>query len=139
MLAAGVVLWAGSAAAPTFLLLRNARHGSWGLPKGHADPGEDLLSTALREVEEETGIVLAEAGLRDDFADTHLYQPKPEVWKRVVNFLAAEPVDPQSFVRSDEHDEHAWLHIDDAIARCQHDALRRTLRRAATTLSQTAS
>lgn len=135
MLAAGVVLWAGSAEAPTFLLLRNAQHSSWGLPKGHADAGEDLHTTALREVEEETGYTLAADALRDDFADTHLYQPKPEVWKRVVNFLAAAPVDPATFVRSDEHDDHAWLAIDEAIARCQHDALRRTLRRAASTLA----
>lgn len=133
------MLWSGSAADPSFLLLRNARHGSWGLPKGHADPGEDLLTTALREVEEETGIALTAVRLHDHFADTHLYQPKPETWKRTVNFLATEPIDPDSFARSTEHDAHAWLKIDDAIALCQHDALRRTLRRAATTLSQTPS
>ena len=135
VLAAGVVLWTGSAAAPQFLLLRNARHGSWGLPKGHAEPGEDLRTTAQREVEEETGYTLAADGLRADFADTHLYQPKPEVWKRVVHFLAAAAVDPQGFVRSPEHDDHAWLPLDQALARCEHDALCRTLRRAATRLA----
>ena len=37
-----------------FLLIR--RSGLWDLPKGHQDPGEDLETTALREVEEETGL-----------------------------------------------------------------------------------
>ena len=37
-----------------FLLIR--RSGLWDLPKGHQDPGEPILTTALREVEEETGI-----------------------------------------------------------------------------------
>lgn len=37
-----------------FLLIR--RNGLWDLPKGHQDPGEDIADTALREVEEETGI-----------------------------------------------------------------------------------
>lgn len=37
-----------------FLLIR--RNGLWDLPKGHQDPGEDISTTALREVREETGI-----------------------------------------------------------------------------------
>ena len=37
-----------------FLLIN--RNGLWDLPKGHQDPGEDIRVTALREVQEETGI-----------------------------------------------------------------------------------
>jgi diadenosine hexaphosphate hydrolase (ATP-forming) len=37
------------------LLLRRPT-GQWVFPKGHIDEGEDLLRTALREVEEETGV-----------------------------------------------------------------------------------
>lgn len=37
-----------------FLLIR--RNGMWDLPKGHQDPGEEISVTALREVQEETGI-----------------------------------------------------------------------------------
>lgn len=37
-----------------FLLIR--RNELWDLPKGHQDPGEDISVTALREVQEETGI-----------------------------------------------------------------------------------
>lgn len=37
-----------------YLLIR--RGGLWDLPKGHQDPGEEISTTALREVEEETGI-----------------------------------------------------------------------------------
>ena len=33
-----------------------SRNGMWDLPKGHQDPGEDIETTALREVQEETGI-----------------------------------------------------------------------------------
>ena len=39
-----------------FLLIN--RNGLWDLPKGHQDPGEDIKITALREVQEETGIEL---------------------------------------------------------------------------------
>jgi len=37
-----------------FLLIR--RNGLWDLPKGHQEEGEDIKVTALREVQEETGI-----------------------------------------------------------------------------------
>ena len=37
-----------------FLLI--SRNGMWDLPKGHQDPGEEISMTALREVQEETGI-----------------------------------------------------------------------------------
>ena len=33
-----------------------SRNGMWDLPKGHQDPGEDIETTSLREVQEETGI-----------------------------------------------------------------------------------
>lgn len=37
------------------LLLRH-QEGTWVFPKGHLDPGEDALTAALREVEEEAGV-----------------------------------------------------------------------------------
>ena len=32
------------------------RNGLWDLPKGHQEPGEDIAVTAIREVQEETGV-----------------------------------------------------------------------------------
>lgn len=37
-------------------LFRNRDDGAWSIPKGEPEPGEDLLLTAQREFEEETGI-----------------------------------------------------------------------------------
>ena len=39
-----------------YLFIR--RNGLWDLPKGHREAGEDIETTALREVSEETGIAL---------------------------------------------------------------------------------
>ena len=35
---------------------KNKDEGAWGIPKGEVEPGEDLLETAMREFDEETGI-----------------------------------------------------------------------------------
>ena len=43
-----------------FLMIR--RSGLWDLPKGHQDPGEPIEQTAVREVEEETGLRGLELG-----------------------------------------------------------------------------
>ncbi len=39
-----------------------SRNGMWDLPKGHQEEGEDIRTTALREVQEETGVGQLELG-----------------------------------------------------------------------------
>ncbi|MGL4610067.1 MAG: NUDIX domain-containing protein [Trueperaceae bacterium] len=39
------------------VLLLGHRNGTWVFPKGHLDPGETHLMAAIREVEEESGVV----------------------------------------------------------------------------------
>lgn len=46
---------------PHVLLIKDA-YDKWGLPKGHAEGGEGLHETALREVAEETGLSDLELG-----------------------------------------------------------------------------
>ena len=38
------------------------RNGLWDLPKGHQEEGEDITVTAMREVQEETGVKELELG-----------------------------------------------------------------------------
>jgi len=38
------------------VLVVNQRGITWSLPKGHVDPGEDILTAAKREVYEESGV-----------------------------------------------------------------------------------
>jgi len=40
----------------------NRDEGCWTIPKGEVEPGEDLRATALREFQEETGILIHPAG-----------------------------------------------------------------------------
>ena len=38
------------------ILVVSQNGDSWSLPKGHVDPGEDDLTTAMREIREESGV-----------------------------------------------------------------------------------
>jgi len=54
--AVGVCFYASQTSRYLFLLRNDDRHpGSWGLPGGKIDPGENLLECLLRECEEELG------------------------------------------------------------------------------------
>jgi predicted NUDIX family NTP pyrophosphohydrolase len=60
---AGILLYRLTPGGPEVLLAHpggpfyaNQDAGAWGLPKGLADPGEDLLTAARREFAEETGL-----------------------------------------------------------------------------------
>ena len=91
-----------------FLLIN--RNNLWDLPKGHQDPGEDIRTTALREVQEETGI--GDLILRDLICTTdHCYRRNgiwhlKHTWWYVM--LYTEPTDlvPQ---REEDISKAAWV------------------------------
>src|SRR5699024_1895902 len=56
VLAAGAVAWRRSGDHVELLMIHRPRYDDWTFPKGKVDRGERLPQTAVREVEEETGI-----------------------------------------------------------------------------------
>ncbi|QDS95881.1 Putative mutator protein MutT4 [Roseimaritima multifibrata] len=94
-----------------FLLMRHSDR--WDLPKGHAEKGEHAYQTALREMEEETGISASEVQLdpgfryRSTYEVTYRKQPGEVFEKRVTFFLGwiDRPVD----IICTEHPESGWI------------------------------
>jgi 8-oxo-dGTP diphosphatase len=58
VLAAGAVCWRLENEKVRILLVHRAQHRDISLPKGKVDPGETLPQTAVREIAEETGLVV---------------------------------------------------------------------------------
>jgi len=128
---AGVIAFRSDAAAPggrVFLLLDYGRF--WDFPKGHLDEGEDDLTAALRELEEETGI--NDAHVIDGFAREMAYffrdKRKGLIRKAVIFFLAETQ---RKRVRiSHEHVGSAFLSLDEAIERLTYRNAKDVLRAA---------
>ncbi|MFV2178456.1 NUDIX domain-containing protein [Actinomadura sp. LOL_016] len=109
--AAGALLWRDG---PEFAVIHRPRYDDWSLPKGKVDPGEHVLRAAVREVEEETGIV-PRLGRR---LPTCTYALGDRT-KR-VDWWAARPVADAAFVPNDEVDRIEWLPADRAAGRLSY-------------------
>ncbi len=129
VLAAGIIVYRMVEGNPHFLLLENALHGTWGFPKGHRNGEEDLVATARRETEEETGLRNLE--LRDRFRRNVSYEypargRNEKVLKEVHYFLAR--LQPGTEARiSGEHSRVLWLDRTEARKTLQYDILRELL------------
>lgn len=122
-IAAGIILFRRAGDGPEYLLLRNAKHRSWGFPKGHAEGSETVLETAQRETREETGIVSVE--LITSFRESITYPVRTEkgAHSKTVHYFLG--VTDQEAIRSDEHDLIEWLPADKARTLLVHPNLRR--------------
>lgn len=91
-----------------YLLIK--RNGLWDLPKGHQEPGEDIEVTALREVQEETGVDALE--LKDLICITDHCYIRDGIWHLKhtwwYNMLYTDPVDltPQT---EEDISKAAWV------------------------------
>ena len=87
-----------------------SRDGLWDLPKGHQEPGEDISVTAIREVQEETGV--DKLLLRDLICITDHCYKRNDIWHLKhtwwYDMLYTDPVDltPQ---REEDIAKAAWV------------------------------
>jgi bis(5'-nucleosidyl)-tetraphosphatase len=112
--AAGFVLANRQRGQTRYLALENRRNGEIGLPKGHSDPGESELETALRETLEETG--LTDLDVRRDFRRTLDYvttRRGKKGHKHVILFAAYAP--SRKVLLSEEHASYGWYDIEDML------------------------
>lgn len=111
VLAAGAVCWrvAADGSAEVLVVFRT-QHRDYSLPKGKLDPGETLPETAVREIAEETGLVVA-LGVPLGVVE----YPLPSGRQKVVYYWAAEVDDAaianSTFAPNDEIESLAWMPV----------------------------
>jgi 8-oxo-(d)GTP phosphatase len=115
--AAGGVLLRTVRGAPEVLIVHRVRHQDWSLPKGKLDPGERAEDAAVREVEEETGVL---AELDEELPDLH-YEvaqgPKHVRWFRMTPLSG----DPRDRPPDAEVDVARWVPTDEAFRLLSYD------------------
>jgi 8-oxo-dGTP pyrophosphatase MutT (NUDIX family) len=137
--AGGLVLDGRGPDARGALIGRLDRRGRllWSLPKGHVEPGETEPQTAVREVQEETGIhgdVIGKLGTIDFWfvADGR------RVHKTVHHFLLVASGSLELSDEDVEVSEVAWVPLPDLAAKLAYADERRLLEKVPDLLAETA-
>jgi phosphohistidine phosphatase SixA/8-oxo-dGTP pyrophosphatase MutT (NUDIX family) len=109
--AAGAVLWRRGPSGTEILLVHRPRYDDWSLPKGKQEPGEHIVLTAVREVEEETSVrpVLG-PHLRDVRYLAHGQPKRVDYWVARADAAKAD----------NEIDAVAWLPLHLALDRLSY-------------------
>lgn len=120
------MVWRPAADSIEVVVIHRPRYDDWSLPKGKLDPGEHVLTAAVREVCEETGldVVAGRRGLRTTY-------PVLQGTKRVDYWLMRAV--GGTFEPNDEVDELRWLSVPDADELLSHEHDRAVLADAART------
>lgn len=92
-----------------YLILLQRRSGTWSMPKGHMEIGEDEITTARREIHEETGIRVS---FVPGFREETVYKISNIKTKVVVLFLALTTETPK--VRESEISGYVWVDSEEA-------------------------
>lgn len=107
------------------LIIRH-RDSGWVFPKGHIDPGETALQTAIREVEEEAGINAVCADPKMSF--TTGYRNARDEQRRIHWFILEGDGEP--LMREELFPEGAFVKPDNALNMLAHEVDRSLLNEA---------
>ena len=127
--AAGAICYLQEGKETLFLILRSSKHGNWGPPKGHAEPGETEMETAVREIYEEVGMRRVRFAPR--FRETISYNVQKKdklISKEVVYFLCE--MDSDNINISEEHSEAHLATLDEIEVLIEHEEIRAIFRKA---------
>ena len=108
--AGGIIIREGNDG-PKVLVTQHSKHKGWDFPKGHIEIGESSESTALREVEEETGVkgeIIEKVGRTQYF-----YWDQGERVLKQVTFYLMKYLGEGKATTSFEVSDKKWLSIDD--------------------------
>lgn len=124
--------WVVDAARTRVLLTHHRKLNLWIQLGGHADGEADLLTAALREVTEESGLTRLRAVSPEIFdVDRHRIparKAEPEHWHFDVRFLIeADPAEP--VVVSDESHDVAWVALADVTRLNAEESVARMVRK----------
>ncbi|KJJ85400.1 NUDIX hydrolase, core domain protein [Candidatus Omnitrophus magneticus] len=112
------------------ILLIKDKYGHWTWPKGHIEKGETLEETALREIEEETGVknllLISKLAVQKYIFTFN----KKKIFKKVHLFLFHLLTDVKITPQASEIDDAKWFPAPDAINIIEYKGAKEILEKA---------
>ncbi len=103
------------------LLKKNAsaswNAGKWGFPGGKRETHESFSETCLRELQKETGVIVAQNSFSREFCkSTRAIRDGKYAGKlHTVSFTLLEIREDEEIVLSEEHSDYKWASLDDLM------------------------
>lgn len=116
----GAVLYRKNQAKIEYLLIQQIQ-GHYTFPKGHQEAKESYLATAIREIKEETHLMVQ---FDPYFCQKITYCPKPNVTKDVYYFLAT-PIAGNMQRQIEEVKWIGWVDEQTALHLLSHDSMKK--------------
>ncbi len=125
----GLVVYNRKIQGKIVFLLLHYPEGHWEFPKGHVEVDENEKQTALRELQEETGI--EKVHIIDGFKETMRYRfaRKGDIVEKTVTFFLAR-ADDAKITLSHEHQAYKWLPFNEAFQTVTFENARNILKKA---------
>jgi 8-oxo-dGTP pyrophosphatase MutT (NUDIX family) len=132
---AGIILFRKEETKKLFLLLHYPS-GHWDFVKGKMEKGESTHQTAIRETEEETGII--DITFLENFEEwiEYNFQYQGELVNKKVVFFLAETKTKKIKI-SHEHQNYAWMDYNPSMEKTTFDNAKMVLTKAQMLLSNT--
>ena len=108
-----------------FLLIKHRFGEHWDFPKGHKENDETDKETVLREVMEETGLLIT---IIEGFKEKSRYSPREGTEKTVTFYMGFST--GKVTIQNDEVLDYAFLPYEDALARITFGESKEVLRKA---------
>ncbi|WP_392544349.1 DUF4031 domain-containing protein [Oryzobacter telluris] len=110
-------------AAGDFAVVHSVRRAEWGAPGGWREPGESLRENAVREVREETGLVVEEAALRPVGYERFHSRSSGGLWREGHDLLQVYVVDlptrrPPMTAELDDTSDRRWVTWTELVELC---------------------
>jgi len=113
VVSSGGVVYRVENSIPLFLLLTSNKRGIWCLPKGLIEENEDEVTTAMREVREETGV--SRVKLRGKVGQIkYQFGFRAKTFDKTVHFFLFETDQADAKVGT-EHDAMEWMPYEKAL------------------------
>jgi bis(5'-nucleosidyl)-tetraphosphatase len=110
---AGGIVYRMTESGTEFAICGRDSDGVWGLPKGTPDPGESLEQTAVREVEEETGL---EVRVVDKIGVIEYWFSREGIrYHKWVHYYLMEAIGGDTSAHDAEYDRVEWFPVEVAL------------------------
>jgi len=96
-----------------FLVLKSI-HGHWTFPKGHKEGGELPIESAMRELREETGILITKILDNKTLLETYSFTKDNTIIDKTNTFFIGYVFSTEVTIDKNEIDEYRWVTQEEA-------------------------